>query len=139
MFYLSRVYSLTRRCVAIGVSAILVAGSLPGLAIACEGVSFEDSFGELEGGVVKISGFKGKNCSENIKLEDTSTVAHKPIKVLKEAGIECTIKKKGCENFEFKKKGDFCESELEKPLVKPEYEREYEFEGRKLGPFKSPI
>jgi hypothetical protein len=106
-------------------------GSLPGIAIACEGPTFEEEFGKVEGGEVIVAGFGGRGCRGNIRVEDRSTVRgeHRPVRVLSERGIECTIKIAGCVNFEFRRNGDRCESELELPLRTPEYEFVAEFEG----------
>jgi hypothetical protein len=52
------------------------------------------------------------------------------IKVLKETGIECILKKV-CEGKTLKP-GEKCESELEEPGVKPEYELEVEWNGEKF-------
>lgn len=71
-----------------------------------------------------------KTCEGNVRVENVSFGAAL-IKVLKETGIECTIKKKGCEGKNLNQ-GAKCESELEKPGTKPEYELEAEWKGKKF-------
>jgi hypothetical protein len=71
-----------------------------------------------------------KKCEGDVRVENVS-FGSTPIKVLKEAGIECTIKKKGCEAKSLNN-GEKCESELESPGTKPEYEVEAEWRGKKF-------
>jgi hypothetical protein len=71
-----------------------------------------------------------KTCEGDVRVENVS-FGTALITVLKETGIECTIKKKGCEAKKLNK-AEKCESELEKPGTKPEYELEVEWKGKKF-------
>lgn len=132
MFHLSRWHLFTRRGIAIGVGVIFAISGFSGVAIACEGAGEEHQLGELEGGRVSYKVLPpAKACEGKIRVENTSTVAA-TIKVLREKGIECTIKKEGCKGEKLVNKGASCESELEKPLILPEYETEVEWNGKKF-------
>ncbi|HEY1689687.1 MAG TPA: carboxypeptidase-like regulatory domain-containing protein [Solirubrobacteraceae bacterium] len=71
-----------------------------------------------------------KRCEGKVRVENVSfgTVS---ITILKETGIECTVKTKACETKKLNKVEE-CESELEKPGTKPEYELEVEWKGKKF-------
>jgi hypothetical protein len=71
-----------------------------------------------------------KKCEGNVRVENVSFGAAL-ITILKETGKECTIKKKACETKKLSN-GEKCESELEKPGTKPEYELEVEWKGKKF-------
>jgi hypothetical protein len=136
---------LARRYIATGIAMICVLGSLPGIAVACEGAAEEianDAIGE--GIFIKIYGIGSRTpCRDNgrVRLEDRSAAAHNPVRVTREVAIECSFRGgvRGCLNFEFRRPGDRCESSLERALRSPEYEREYEFEGRAEGPFRTAV
>jgi hypothetical protein len=71
-----------------------------------------------------------KKCEGKVRVENVS-FGSALITILKETGVECTIKKKGCEGSKLNQGGK-CESELEKPGTKPEYEVEAEWNGKKF-------
>ena len=71
-----------------------------------------------------------RKCEGKVRVENVSFGAA-VIKILKETGIECTIAKKACEAKSLST-GEKCESELEKPGTKPEYELEVEWKGKKF-------
>jgi hypothetical protein len=137
MFRLFYKHLFTRRCITIGVGVIFAVSSLPGIAIACEGIVAEERLEEREGGAVAIGVFNGTGCRENVRLRDVSTVAHNPIKVVMEKVVECSFRREGCRNFEFLRARDQCESELERALRAPVYEDELEYERRRFGPYRT--
>ncbi len=69
-------------------------------------------------------------CTGNVRVENVS-FGTALVTVLKETGIECVIKKKGCEAKRLNK-WEKCETELERPGTKPEYELEVEWKGEKF-------
>jgi hypothetical protein len=72
-----------------------------------------------------------KKCEGTVRVENVSFGAA-VIAILKETGTECTIKKGGCEGKKLNQ-AEKCESELEKPGTKPEYEIEVEWKGKKFS------
>jgi hypothetical protein len=94
----------------------------------CEGEQWK--LGEGPGEIAQLSvAAPAKECEGQVRVENVSFGAAL-IKVLKETGIECTLKKV-CEGKTLKP-GERCESELEEPGVKPEYELEVEWNGEKF-------
>jgi hypothetical protein len=94
----------------------------------CEGEQWK--LGEEPGEIAQLSvAAPAKLCDGQMRVENVSFGAAS-IKVLKETGIECTLKK-ACEGKALKP-GEKCESELEGPGVKPEYELEVEWNGEKF-------
>lgn len=94
----------------------------------CEGEQWK--LGEEPGEIAQLSvTAPAKVCEGKVRVENVS-FGTASIKVLKETGIECTLKKV-CEGKTLAK-GEKCETELEKPGSKPEYEIEVEWKGKKF-------
>ena len=94
----------------------------------CEGEQWK--LGEEPGEIAQLSvTAPAKKCEGKVRVENVSYGAAS-IKVLKETGIECTPKKV-CEGKTLAN-GEKCETELEKPGSKPEYELEVEWKGKKF-------
>jgi hypothetical protein len=94
----------------------------------CEGEQWK--LGEEPGEIAQLAvTAPAKKCEGKVRVENVSFGAAS-IKVLKETGIECTLKKV-CEGKSLGK-GEKCETELEKPGTKPEYELEVEWKGKKF-------
>jgi hypothetical protein len=94
----------------------------------CEGEQWK--LGEEPGEIAQLSvAAPAEQCEGQMRVENVS-FGTATIKVLKETGIECTLKKV-CEGKALKP-GEKCESELEEPGVKPEYELEVEWNGEKF-------
>jgi hypothetical protein len=95
----------------------------------CEGEQWK--LGEEEGAKAQLAvTAPAKKCEGNIRVENVS-FGVAAIKIVKEATSECTIKKRGCEAKTLNK-AEKCETELEKPGTKPEYELEVEWNGKKF-------
>lgn len=94
----------------------------------CEGEQWK--LGEQAGEIAQLAiTAPAKKCEGKIRVENVS-FGPAAIRVLKETGIECTLKK-ACESKSLAK-GEKCETELEKPGTKPEYELEVEWNGKKF-------
>jgi hypothetical protein len=94
----------------------------------CEGAQWK--LGEEPGEIAQLSvTAPAKKCEGNVRVENVS-FGTASIKVLKETGTECTLKKV-CEGKTLAK-GEKCETTLEKPGSKPEYELEVEWKGKKF-------
>jgi hypothetical protein len=130
MFRLYKRRLFTRRCIAIGIGVILAIGSFPGIAIACEGAGEEWQLEELEGGEIAVDVTRpARACEGNMLVENTSRVAV-AILILRENGLECTIRRKECEGRTLNQRGT-CTSPLERPGRTPEYELEVEWNRRR--------
>lgn len=94
----------------------------------CEGEQWK--LGEATGEIAQLAvTAPAKKCEGKVRVENVS-FGLASIKVLKETGIECTLKTV-CEGKSLSK-GEKCETELEKPGTKPEYELEVEWRGTKF-------
>jgi hypothetical protein len=94
----------------------------------CEGEQWK--LGEEAGEIAQLAiTAPAKKCEGKVRVENVSFGAA-AIRVLKETGIECTLKK-SCEGKNLSE-SEKCETELEKPGSKPEYELEVEWRGKKF-------
>jgi hypothetical protein len=131
------VTSLGRVAIA-AVCLLLAVQIVPSAALACEGAAAESEniFSNTEAGSIGIKVEPPpERCKGTVKLKDVSTIKHNPIILNTEVGIECKIVKEGCKGFEFKTKGDFCESILLPELgteKNPRYKQNYTFEEKPL-------
>jgi hypothetical protein len=112
------------------ISAVVVVSCVPGIAIACEGGGEGWQLEALEGGEVALDVTRpARACEGNILVENTSTVVV-AISILRETGLECTIRRKECEGRTLNQRGN-CSSPLERPGTRPEYELQVEWNRRR--------